>query len=175
MDHRVTEFVKVRKSPEDLPRVIGRGLWDLSWRRIRWGLCVRDWVSSSLNTQPLQPDVQLRQQLELVYQIIVFTKPPGSISSTLSFPHVCCCVPVHICLKTLTKVFLNFLRSISSVCPSSFLCYPVFTLSVLCVCLHLAMMTMLVFCYVYFWVLIPLLVVLQSGISSPANSSVKNL
>ena len=40
VDHRVTEFVKVRKSPEDLPRVIGRGLCDLSSRRIRWGLCV---------------------------------------------------------------------------------------------------------------------------------------
>ena len=30
MDHRVTKFVKVRKSPEDLPRVIGRGLCDLA-------------------------------------------------------------------------------------------------------------------------------------------------
>ena len=89
VDRRVTKFVKVRKSPEDLPRVIGRGLCDFSSRRIRWGLCVRDWVSSSLNTQPLQPDVQLRQQLELVYQIIVFTKPTGSISSTLSFHHYC--------------------------------------------------------------------------------------
>ena len=29
MDRRVTEFVKVRKSPEDLPRAIGRGLCDL--------------------------------------------------------------------------------------------------------------------------------------------------
>ena len=50
-------------------------------------LGVRDCVSSSLNTQPLQPDVQLSQQLELVYQIIVFTKLTGSIPSTLSFPH----------------------------------------------------------------------------------------
>ena len=40
VDRRVTKFVKVRKSPEDLPRVIGRGLCDLSSRRIRWGLCV---------------------------------------------------------------------------------------------------------------------------------------
>ena len=94
--------------------------------------------------------MQLSQQLELVYQIIVITKPTGSISSTLSFPHVYCCVPVHIYLKTLTEDFLIFLNSISSVCPSSFLCYPVFMLSVLYVCLHLAMMTMLVFCYVYF-------------------------
>ena len=52
-------------------------------------LGVRDCVSLSLNTQPLQPDVQLRHQLELVYQIIVFTKITGSISSTLSFPHNC--------------------------------------------------------------------------------------
>ena len=54
------------------------------------------------------------------------------------------------------------------------LCYLVFTLSVLCACLHFIMMTMLVFCYVPFWVLIPLQVVLHLGISSPANSSVKN-
>ena len=31
-----------------------------------------------------------------------------------------CCVLVHICLKTLTEDFLNFLSSISSVCLSSF-------------------------------------------------------
>ena len=30
-----------------------------------------------------------------------------------------CYVPVHICLKTLTEYFLNFLNTISSVCPSS--------------------------------------------------------
>ena len=35
VDRRVTEFVKVRKSPEDLLRVIGRGLCDLSSRTIR--------------------------------------------------------------------------------------------------------------------------------------------
>src|SRR3954469_4621705 len=116
VDRRVTEFVKVRKSPEDLPRVIGRGLCVLSSRRIRRGLCVRDWVSSSLNTQPLQPDVQLRQQLELVYQIIVFTKLTSSISSTLSFPHYCVICYSYLCLKTLTEDFHNFLSSISLVC-----------------------------------------------------------
>ena len=52
-------------------------------------LGVRDYVFSSLNTQPLQPDVQLRQQLELVYQIIVLTNLTGSIPSTLPFPHNC--------------------------------------------------------------------------------------
>ena len=52
-------------------------------------LGVRDCVSSSLNTQSLQPDVQLRQQLELVYEIFVFTKLTGSIPSTLPFPHSC--------------------------------------------------------------------------------------
>ena len=56
--------------------------------------------------------------MELVYKIIVFTKLTGSISSTLSFPHFCC-VLVHICLKTLTKDFLKFLSSISSVYLSS--------------------------------------------------------
>jgi hypothetical protein len=43
---------------EDLPRVIGRG--------IGWGLSVLRG-----KTQPPQPDVQLIQQLELVYQIVV--------------------------------------------------------------------------------------------------------
>ena len=112
-------------------------------------LGVRDCVFSSLNTQPLQPDVQLRQQLELVYQIIVFTKLTGSISSTLSFPHYCVERCSYLCLKTLTEDFLKFLSTISSVCLSSS-CYPVFTLSVLCASLHFIMMTMLVFCYAYF-------------------------
>ena len=53
VDRRVTEFVKVRKSPEDLPWVIGRGLCNLSSRRIQWGLgvlsCVlSDWVSGTV-------------------------------------------------------------------------------------------------------------------------------
>ena len=47
-------------------------------------------VSSSLNTQPLQPDVQLRQQLELVYQIIVFTNLTGSISSNSFISSLLC-------------------------------------------------------------------------------------
>ena len=59
------------------------------------------------------------RQLELVYQIIVFTKPTGSISSTLSFPHYCVVCLSYLCLKTLTEDFLNFLSSISSVCLSS--------------------------------------------------------
>ena len=74
---------------------------------------------TGINTQPLRPDVQLRQQLELVYQIIVFTKLTGSISSTLSFPHYCVVCLSYLCLKTLTEDFLNFLSSISSVCLSS--------------------------------------------------------
>ena len=44
VDRRVTEFVKVWKSPEDWPWVIGRGLCDLSSRRIRWGLGVLNYV-----------------------------------------------------------------------------------------------------------------------------------
>ena len=141
--------------------------------RAQW-LGVRDCVSSSLNTQPLQPDVQLRQQLELVYQIIVFTNLTGSISSTLSFPHYC--------VEWLfISVFEDFDWRLSQFPQFNFfslsvftLCYPVFTLSVLCACFHFIMMTMLVFCYTYFWVLIPLQVVLHLEISSPANSSVKN-
>ena len=87
-----------------------------------------DCVSSSLNTQPLQPDVQLRHQLELVYQIIVFTKLTGPIYSTLSFPHFYCCVLVHICLKTLTEDFLNYASSISLVRLSSSCVYAFCTL-----------------------------------------------
>ena len=45
-----------------------------SMRNWYLGLCVWYCVSSGLNTQLLQPDIQLSQQLELVYQIIVFTK-----------------------------------------------------------------------------------------------------
>ena len=71
---------------EDLPEWLGevcvtlaQGEYGEDW--VSWAACsglgVRDCVSSSLNTQPLQPDVQLRQQLELVYQIIVFTKLTG--------------------------------------------------------------------------------------------------
>ena len=83
--------------------------------RAQW-LGVRDCVSSSLNTQPLQPDVQLRQQLELVYQIIVFTKPTGSISSNLSFPHNCVeCLFISVWrlwLKTFSISSVQFLQSI---------------------------------------------------------------
>ena len=75
----------------------------------------QDCVSLGLNTQPLQRDVQLSQQLELVQQIIIFTKPTGSISSTLSFPHSCVDEPDHYYLKILTKDFLYFLNPISSI------------------------------------------------------------
>ena len=86
---------------EDLPRVLGEACVILAQ-----GEYGEDCVSSSLNTQPIQPDVQVPQLLELVYQIIVFTKPTGSISSTLSFPHSCVDEPNHYCLKTLTEDFL---------------------------------------------------------------------
>ena len=142
--------------------------WCLELRAQRLG--VRDCVSSSLNTQPLQPDVQLRQQLELVYQIIVFTNLTGSISSTLSF--------LHYCVEWLfISVFEDFDWRLSQFAQFNFfslfvfiLCYPVFTLFVLCACLHFIMMTMSVSCYAYFWVLIPLQVVLHLGISSLKNS-----
>ena len=154
MDHRVTEFVKVWKSPEDLPQVIGRGLCDLSSRRIRWGLCDLRFKYLAAPTRR-----KLRQQLELVYQIIVFTKLTGSISSTLSFPHNCV-------VLLFISVFEDFDWRLPQLPQFNFfslfvfiLCYVVLTLSVLCACLHFIMMIMLVLCYVYFWVLIPLLVV----------------
>src|SRR3954463_7325928 len=43
-----------------------------------------------------------------------------------------CCVLVHICLKTLTKYFLNFLSSISSVCLSSSCLSCVYAFCTLC-------------------------------------------
>ena len=72
------------------------------------------------------------------------------------------------CCVLVISVFEDFDRRLSQFPQFNFfslfvfiLCYPVFTLSILCACLHFIMMTMLVFCYVYFWVLIPLLVVLR--------------
>ena len=70
---RVCEGLEV--TCEDLPLLLGEICVILTQ-----GEYGEDCVSSSLNTQPLQPDVQLRQQLELVYQIIVFTNLNGSIS-----------------------------------------------------------------------------------------------
>ena len=86
---------------EDLPLLLGEVCVILAQ-----GEYGEDCVSLSLNTQPLQPDVQLSQQLELVYQIIIFTKPTSSISSTLSFPQLCIDEPDHYWLKTLTEDFL---------------------------------------------------------------------
>ena len=95
---------------------------------------VRDCVSSSLNTQPLQPDVQLRQLLELVYQIIVFTNLTGSISSTLSFPHYVLMYLIITAWRHWLKTFsIPSILFLQSVCLHP--AYPVFTLSVLCVCL----------------------------------------
>ena len=165
----MTKSVKVWKSPEDLPRVIGRGLRGLSSRRIRWGLGVLSCgsvtgcpglrvlkfkYSAAPTRRTTETAVGTGLPNHCLHQLT------GSISSTLSFPHYCveCCS--YLCLKTLTEDFHKFLSSISSVCLSSS-CYPVFTLSVLCASLHFIMMTMFVSCYVYFWVLIPLQVVLR--------------
>jgi hypothetical protein len=63
----VDKYVKVLEVYlEDLPRVIGRGLSDLSSRGIWWGLSV-----FGVQSQLPQLDVQFMQQLELVYQIVV--------------------------------------------------------------------------------------------------------
>ena len=128
VDRRVTEFVKVRKSPEDLPRVIGRGLCDLSSRGIRWGLGVLDCVSrtgcpglcvlrfkylAALTRCTTETAVGTGLTNHCLHQAYWFYFLNSFISSYL------CCVLVHICLKTLTEDFLNFLSSISSVCLSS--------------------------------------------------------
>ena len=152
---RVTEFVKVWKSREDLPRVIGWGLCDLSSRRIRWGLCVLGFKYLAAPTRRMTViEVGTGLQNHRLHQAT------GPISSTLSFPHSCVDELDSYCLKTLTEDSqfpqFNFFSLFVFI-----LCYPVFTLSVLCACLHFIMMTMSVSCYAYFWVLIPLQVVLR--------------
>ena len=156
VDPRVTEFVKVRKSPEDLPRVIGRGLCDLSSRRIRWGLCVlRFKYLAALTRCTTETAVGIGLPNHCLHQANWFYFLNSFISSLL------CCVLV-------ISVFEDFDWRLSQFPQFNFfslsvfiLCYPVLTLSVLCACLHFIMMTMLVFCYAYFWVLIPLQVVLR--------------
>ena len=85
LNDRVCEGLEV--CPEDLPRVLGEDCVSLAQGEYGRDCVSRDWVSFGFNTKPLQPDVQLRQQLELVYQIIVFIELTGSISPTLSIPH----------------------------------------------------------------------------------------
>ena len=175
----MTESVKVWKSPEDLPRVIGRGLCDISSRGISWGISVMSCVFRT--GCPELCVIRFKYLAALTRRTTVTAVGTGLPNHCLhranwfhflnpSISSYLCCVLVYICLKTLTKDFLYFLSLISSVCLS----YPVFTLSVLCACFHFFMKTMLMLCYVYFWVLIPLQVVLHLGISSLWNSSVKN-
>src|SRR5215216_724929 len=68
----------------------------------------------------------------------------GSISSTLSFPQLLTIVLDRYCFKTLTKDFLNFLSSISSVSLSS-ACLSCVTLSVLCACLFIMMTVLMLY------------------------------
>ena len=106
--------VKVWKSPEDLPRVIGRGLCDLSSRRIRWGLCVlRLKYLAAPTRRTTVTTVGTGLPNHCLHQAYWFYFLNPSISSLL------CCVLFHICSKTLTEDFLNFLSSISLVCLSS--------------------------------------------------------
>ena len=136
------ESVKVRKSPEDLPRVIGRGLCDLSSRGIRWGLSVLDCVFrtgcpglcvlrfvylASLTRRTTVTIVGTGLPNHSLHQAYWFYFLNSFISSYL------CCVLVHICvwrlwLKTFSISSAQFLQS---VCLQP--AYPVFTLSVLCV------------------------------------------
>ena len=114
MDCRVTEFVKVWKSPEDLPRVIGRGLCDLSSRRIRRVLCVLRFKYLAAPTRrTIETAVGTGLPNHCLHQAYWFYFLNPSISSLM------CCVLDRYCSKTLTEDFLNFLSSISSVCLSS--------------------------------------------------------
>ena len=109
-------------------RVIGRGLCDLSSRGIRWGLSVLSCVFKTgcpglcvLRFKYLAAPTRRTTKTVVgtglpnhcLHQAYWFYFLNSFISSLL------CCVLVHICLKTLTEDFLNFLSSISSVCLSS--------------------------------------------------------
>ena len=147
----MTKSVKVWKSPEELPRVIGRGLCDLSSRRIQWGLCVLRFKYLAAPTR--------RTTVTVVGTGLpnhCLHRATGSISSTLPFPHSYTIVLDRYCLKTLTEDFLNFLNSISSVSLSS-ACLSCVRLLVLCACFHFIMMTVPLFCFACIWVPIPLL------------------
>ena len=128
MDRRVIESVKVWKSPKDLPRVIGRGLCDLSSRRIRWGLSVLSYVFRT--GCPRLCVLRFKYLASLTRRTTVTIVGTGLPNHYLdranwfqflnpSISSFLCCVLVHIYLKTLTEDFLNFLSSISLVCLSS--------------------------------------------------------
>ena len=179
----MSEFVKVWKSPEDLPRVIGRGLCDLSSRGIQWGLsvlscvfrtgcpglCVLEFKYSTAPTRrTTETTVGTGLPNHCLHQPYWFYFLNYFISSLL------CWVIVHICvwilwLKTFYISSIQFLQS-HCLQPT----YLVFRLCVLCVCFHFIMMIVLLLCYVCMWVLIPLLVIRDLGISSPWNSSGMN-
>ena len=110
MDRRVTESVKVWKSPEDLPRVIGRGLCDLISRRIRCGLCV---LKFKYLAAPTRRTTVIAVGTGLPNHCL--HRATGSISSTLSFSHSCVDEIDCYCLKILTEDFLYFLNPNSSV------------------------------------------------------------
>ena len=119
--------MKVWKSPEHFPWVIGRGLCDLSSRRIRWWLCVLTFKNLAAPTRrTIVTTVGTGLPNHCLHLAI------GSISSTLSFPHFSCCVCVHISLKTLTEDFLNFLNPISSASLCSACLSYVYTTCTLC-------------------------------------------
>ena len=105
-----------------------------------------DCVSFDLNTKLLQPDVQLSQQLELVYQITVFTELLVLFPQPFHFPHSCVDEIDRYCLKTLTEDFLNFLNPISSVTLSSARLSCLHATCALCM-FHFIMMKMLLSCY----------------------------
>ena len=152
----MTESVKVWKSPKDLPRVIARGQCDLSSRIIWWGLCVLRFkylAAPTRRTTITAVGTGLPNHCLHRANWFYFLNP--FISSLL-------------CCFTWSLLFEDFDWRLSQFPQFNFfslsvfvLCYPVFTLSVLSDSFHFVMMTMFVSCYVYFWVLIPLQVVLR--------------
>ena len=102
-----------------LTTTVGRDLCDLSSRRIRWGLCVRVCVSSSLNTQPHNQTYNCYSSWNWSTKSL---SSPSLLVLFLQLFHFL--ISVVVCLfisvwRFLTEDFLNFLSSISSVYPSS--------------------------------------------------------
>lgn len=109
MDRRVTESIKVWKSPEDLPRVIGRHLCDLCSRRnmVRTmcpRLCV---LRFKYLAAPTRRTAVVAVGTGLPNHRV--HQATSSISSTLPCPHSCVDELDRYCLKTLTEDFVNFL------------------------------------------------------------------
>ena len=132
--------------PEDLPRVLGEDCVTLGQGEYGKYCVSWDCVSSGLNTRPVQTRRMPVTAVVTGSSNHCLHRAPGSISSTLSFPHVSVDEIDRYCLKNLTEDFLNFLTSNSSSYLVSHLLVLYHTSCNLCM-LYFIMMTMLLLCF----------------------------